>query len=110
MNIGNISAAIFSPAKVAYYGFLLALYFFRKELGAFPTCLFFWVTGAFLVVEIGHNDWLRIILNNCADRGQATTVRVLKDIVVCDKCTDDVRKNAYGDLKKCLKFPMEQRS
>ena len=102
MSIGDISAAIFSPAKVAYYGFLLAIYFFRNELGAFPKSLFFWVTGAFLVVEIGHNDWLRIILNNCAHRWERTTVRVLKDIVLSDKCTDEVRKDAYAHLKKSL--------
>ncbi len=64
--LGNLPATLFSPAKMFYiaYVVLSAL----KVLPNQSWWEFFLVTVAFLVVEILHNDYLRIRLNYAAEK------------------------------------------
>jgi hypothetical protein len=65
MNLSNLPAAIFSPAKVAYISFVILS---GLRVICPSLCTFIWLTLAFLVIEIGHNDYLRIVLNRCAEK------------------------------------------
>jgi hypothetical protein len=64
--IGDLPAALFSPSKVVYvsYVFLTGL----RILPAPSLCVFVGLSIAFWVAEVGHNDYLRIWLNNKADK------------------------------------------
>jgi hypothetical protein len=66
MDVGNLPAAIFSPAKVVYISFVVLTAL--KILPIPSAWLFLSVSVIFLVVEIGHNDCLRILLNGAAER------------------------------------------
>lgn len=66
MNIGDLPPAIFSPAKVVYVSFVILIGL--KILPAPSTALFLFVSLIFLLVEVFHNDYLRIRLNDWAGR------------------------------------------
>jgi len=65
-NIGNLPAAIFSPAKMIYISFIILTGV--KILPAPPLWLFVLASALFMVVEVAHNDYLRIRLNIAAER------------------------------------------
>lgn len=60
MNLGDLPATLFSPAKTAYIGFVVLAALERIEV-TLP--MFVIVTVLFILVEVGHNDYLRIRLN-----------------------------------------------
>ena len=64
--LGDLPATLFSPAKMFYiaYVILTAL----KIRANPPWWEFFIVTAAFLLIEIYHNDYLRIRLNIAAEK------------------------------------------
>ena len=63
--LGDLPATLFSPAKMAYIAYvLLAALKIRTNA---PWWEFFVVTIAFLVIEVYHNDYLRIRLNRAAE-------------------------------------------
>ena len=64
--IGNLPAAIFSPAKVTYISFVVLTGL--RILPAPPLRVFFWVSALFMIVEVVHNDYLRIGLNGAAEK------------------------------------------
>lgn len=66
--LGDLPSALFSPAKMFYiaYVVLTAL----KIPANPPRWEFFAVTLAFLVIEILHNDYLRIRLNIAAEKNR----------------------------------------
>jgi hypothetical protein len=66
MNIGDLPAQLFSPAKIAYIAYVVFV-----GLGKLSTSLmeFLVVTVLFLMIEVFHNDFLRIWLNARAERG-----------------------------------------
>jgi hypothetical protein len=61
----GLSATIFSPAKMIYIAYV-ALTLLGKLQGQ-PWWVFPSVSVLFIVVEVFHNDWLRIRLNNNAE-------------------------------------------
>ena len=70
MDLGGLSAGIFSPSKVAYYGFMLGLWFDKVKLGEHPNLVFLSVTALFLLGEVFHNDYWRIRLNARARKAE----------------------------------------
>jgi hypothetical protein len=66
MDLGTLPAAIFSPAKMIYISFVVLTGL--KILPAPSLPVFFLVSGLFLVVEVAHNDYLRIRLNIAAEK------------------------------------------
>ena len=68
--IGNLPAAIFSPAKMIYVSFLILTAL--RILPAPPLCVFFLVSDLFMVFEVAHNDYLRIRLNIAAEKHRKT--------------------------------------
>lgn len=63
--LGDLPATLFSPAKMAYIAYIL-LAALKIRTNA-PWWEFFVVTIAFLVIEVFHNDYLRIRLNRSAE-------------------------------------------
>jgi len=62
MQLGNLVAEMFAPAKMAFAAYVILVALGRIEASRF------WVAVVlFLLVEIGHNDWLRILLNKWAE-------------------------------------------
>jgi len=64
--IAKLPGTLFSPAKMVYIAYVILTCL--GKLTAQPLWVFSLVSIVFLLVEIGHNDWLRIILNNHAER------------------------------------------
>lgn len=60
MNLGDLPATLFSPAKTAYIGFVVLAALERIQI---TLCIFIVVTVLFIVIEVGHNDYMRIWLN-----------------------------------------------
>jgi hypothetical protein len=77
--IGNIVekageglSKIFSPARIAFAGLV---YLFKDQQNIpHRTGLLLILTGLFVVIEIFHNDYLRIWLNKRADSSDASAV------------------------------------
>ena len=63
-SLANLPATLFSPAKMVYVAYILLMW---KQKVPWSLCEFLGVSVFFLVVEIGHNDWGRIRLNNHAN-------------------------------------------
>lgn len=63
----NLPAALFSPAKIVFIGYLVLVALGRLETTKWEIIIF---SLLFLVVEIFHNDYLRIKLNNLAQQKQ----------------------------------------
>ena len=61
MNLGDLPAALVSPAKIVYIAYIILLGL--KVLSAPPAWLFFVISVLFLAIEILHNDYFRIRLN-----------------------------------------------
>jgi len=64
-NIGDLPAAIFSPAKMIYISFVILT---GVKILTAPLWLFVLASALFMVVEVAHNDYLRIRLNIAAER------------------------------------------
>lgn len=64
--LGDLPATLFSPAKMFYIAYVI--FSALKIMPNQSWCEFFLVTVAFLLVEILHNDYLRIILNSAAEK------------------------------------------
>lgn len=62
--MASLGAALTSPAKLAFAGYVILAY-----RGAIPVslCQFLFVAALFLLVQVGHDDFLRIVLNRWAD-------------------------------------------
>jgi hypothetical protein len=66
--IGDLPATIFSPSKIAYISYV-ALTGLRI-LPAPSLRMFVSISVIFWLAEVGHNDFLRIWLNNKAEKKQ----------------------------------------
>ena len=64
--IGDLPAAIFSPAKMVYISFVILTGL--KILPAPSLSAFFLVSVLFMVFEVAHNDYLRVRLNIAAEK------------------------------------------
>lgn len=62
----KLPETLFSPAKMAYMGFVLLAALGR--FGELGLSAFIVVTLAFVALESFHNDFLRKVLNNLGDR------------------------------------------
>jgi hypothetical protein len=70
--LAGLSATIFSPAKMVYIAYIVLIW----KAGRLPPLWeFLCVSAVFLCVEIGHNDWLRIRLNNNAEENRPAWLR-----------------------------------
>jgi hypothetical protein len=65
MDIGSLPTAIFSPAKMIYIAFVVLASL--KILPTPPLWLFLLVSVVF-IIEVAHNDYLRIRLNRAAEK------------------------------------------
>ena len=61
----NLPDQLFSPAKISYISYIV-LSIFRET--SFVWWQFVFISLFFIVIEIGHNDYFRIILNNSANK------------------------------------------
>jgi len=68
MDVGNIPATLFSPAKMVYVAYVLLCGL--RVLPAPSVCLFLVLSALFLVIEVFHNDYLRILLNKAAEKSR----------------------------------------
>jgi|APSaa5957512535_1039671.scaffolds.fasta_scaffold135376_3 hypothetical protein len=62
----NWPAQLFSPAKMVYIGFIILLTQSNICYIDFKTFIYFSII--FFIAEIFHNDYFRIILNDCAKK------------------------------------------
>lgn len=65
-SLGDLPATLFSPSKMVYIAYVALTGY--KILPAPSLREFLGLSVAFLLIEIGHNDYLRIRLNNKANR------------------------------------------
>jgi hypothetical protein len=70
--LAALSATIFSPAKMVFIAYVIPVW---KSQTTPPLGEFLGVSALFLVIEIFHNDWLRIRLNNHAEDNRPTWLR-----------------------------------
>ncbi len=77
--LAKLPATVFSPAKMVYIAYILLLWktSTTPQHWEFSHCEFFVVSGFFLAIEIAHNDWLRILLNNCGEKNRPEWLRPL---------------------------------
>ncbi len=64
--IGDIPATVFSPSKMVYISYVILTCL--RILPAPSLWLFVGLSVAFWLAEVGHNDYLRIWLNNRAGK------------------------------------------
>jgi len=62
--MASIGNTITSPAKLAYAGFVAFVALDKAQVTIWP---FLVVTLAFIVIQVWHDDYLRIRLNNRAE-------------------------------------------
>ena len=67
-SIGDVAIHLFSPAKVVYLSYILFVYL--RGTGSTSKCEFLIVSVAFIVVQIGHDDYWRIRLNARARKAE----------------------------------------
>lgn len=69
----KLPATLFSPAKMVYIAYVVL------RVWKTPTtpshCEFFLVSALFLAVEIAHDDWGRIRLNNSGEKNRPEWLR-----------------------------------
>lgn len=77
--LGKLPATLFSPAKMVYIAYVLMLWHSSTtcQHRAFSLTEFLCVSFAFFLVEIIHNDWGRIRLNNCGEENRPEWLRPL---------------------------------
>ncbi len=63
--MSSLGTAITAPAKLAYAGYILLAY--KGALCGVTLRQFLFVSVLFLVIQIGHDDYLRIRLNHWAE-------------------------------------------
>ena len=61
-----LPATLFSPAKIVYISYVVLTGV--KILPTPSLCVFLSISLIFLVIEVGHNDYLRIRLNTLAEK------------------------------------------
>jgi hypothetical protein len=59
--MSSLGAAITSPAKLAFAGYVILAY--KGAIPAPSLCQFLVVTLTFIVLQVFHDDFLRIVLN-----------------------------------------------
>jgi hypothetical protein len=68
----KLPATLFSPAKMVYIAYVILLVWKTTT----PShCEFFLVSLLFLAIEITHNDWGRIRLNNSGEKNRPEWLR-----------------------------------
>ena len=65
-SIGDLPATLFSPTKMVYIAYVVLTGL--KILPPPNLLVFLGLSSAFLLIEIAHNDYLRIVLNKLAER------------------------------------------
>ena len=63
--VGSLGASVTSPAKLAFAGYVLLAYSDHIKTSR---CQFFVVAVLFIVLQVLHDDYLRIRLNKRAER------------------------------------------
>lgn len=63
--VSSLGNSITSPAKIAFVAYVVLAY--RGQL-ATSNWEFFLVVGIFVLVQVVHDDYLRILLNRLAER------------------------------------------
>jgi hypothetical protein len=74
--LAAIGSAITSPAKLAFVGYVIL-----AACGKISTSRWEFLGTAimFFVLQVGHDDWLRIVLNDCvALRGERAKARCVQ--------------------------------
>ena len=64
--LSKLPATLFSPFKTLYIGYVILIIWDKITISGFWE--FFWVSMIIMIFEIGHNDFLRIILNKQAEK------------------------------------------
>jgi hypothetical protein len=64
--MGDIAKNLTSPAKLAFAGYVLLVY--SGHISHPSPWRFLAIVALFCVAQVFHDDWLRIVLNRCAER------------------------------------------
>jgi hypothetical protein len=64
VNLSDLPKTLFSPFKTLFIGYVILIALGKIIIGNFWE--FFGVSLILMIFEIGHNDFLRIVLNNQA--------------------------------------------
>ena len=64
----SLGAALTSPAKLAFAGYVILVY--SGKISNVPLWQFLIVAGVFFLLQVFHDDYLRIVLNRRAERGR----------------------------------------
>ena len=65
MTMGKIAPQLLSPGRIAFVGYLVAIYLGKVET---TKAEFLIVSVLYLLIDILHNDYIRIWLNKRAER------------------------------------------
>ena len=68
MDLGNLSAAIFSPVKMVYIAYAILTGYKILPAPGWGGWGFLLASVVFVVFEVFHNDYLRKRLNSTADK------------------------------------------
>ena len=63
----SLGAALTSPAKLAFAGYVILAYSGRIHDGSL--CQVLVVAGVFILLQVFHDDYFRIVLNRWAEKG-----------------------------------------
>jgi hypothetical protein len=72
-SVGGLKAEMFSPAKMVYAAYILAVLLGKLQTDWLGFCI---ISAVFLIVEVFHNDYLRILLNAKAQAKGQNQARV----------------------------------
>jgi len=74
--LAKLPATLFSPAKMVYIAYVIfSCLRLSKDPQSWSWCAFAWVSVFFILIEVGHNDWARIRLNNHAEKKRPEWLR-----------------------------------
>jgi hypothetical protein len=62
--VSSLGASITSPAKLAFIGYVVLVY--AGKIPQQPTWLFIVIAVSFILTQVVHDDYLRILLNGKA--------------------------------------------
>ena len=70
--VGSLGSSITSPAKLIFIAYVALAYTGKVATSRSD---FFWVAFIFFVLQVGHDDYLRMLLNGLAKRHVGTEAK-----------------------------------
>jgi hypothetical protein len=74
--VAKLPATLFSPARMVYIAYVIFTCLrVSKDPNSWSLATFIWISVVFVLVEVLHNDWARIRLNNHAEKNRPEWLR-----------------------------------